>query len=741
LCPAHGSDGARGKGDALPKGHVRVVCVGPGRNPFRETAQSPRNQLEKVVAREFALEQVRNIGIMAHIDAGKTTTTERILYYTGRVHRPGDVDDGATQMDYMEQERERGITITSAATTCTWRGHRINIIDTPGHVDFTAEVERSLRVLDGAVAVFCGVGGVEPQSETVWKQADRYGVPRIAFVNKMDRMGADFRKAVESMVERLDARPLPVNLPIGAEDTFEGVVDLLEMNARILNEEDLGTTYETVSVPDHMVEESEHSRAEMIENLAEVDEELMELFLEETEPTVEQLKAGIRRATLAGELVPVFCGSALKNKGVQKLLDAIVDFLPSPLDRPAIVGTDKEGEEKKIRRPDDEEPFSALAFKILADPFAGRLAFMRVYSGRLEAGKTVLNVNTGKRERIQRLLRMHADKREDLKEVRTGDIVAAVGFKEIRTGDTLALQEKPLLLEAMNFAEPVIYMAIEPKTKADQDKLGEALKAMSDEDPSFQVRKDPDSGQTVIWGMGELHLEIIIDRLRREYNVTCNVGRPQVAYRETVTAETRSRGEFARDLAGKTNFALVELVIAPGAYGTGNTFANEVGEDVIAKEFVPYIETSAKQACETGVLAGYPLVDVAIRLVGGKFDEGESTEMGFRNAAVSALWDGAKAASPALLEPVMSVEITVPADFLGDVTGHLNSRRGRVTGMDQRGNDQVVHAEVPLVEMFGYATQLRSLTQGRGVFSMQLARYEKVPEKIAAEITRLHAGA
>jgi len=693
------------------------------------------------VAREFALEQVRNIGIMAHIDAGKTTTTERILYYTGRVHRPGDVDDGATQMDYMEQERERGITITSAATTCTWRGHRINIIDTPGHVDFTAEVERSLRVLDGAVAVFCGVGGVEPQSETVWKQADRYGVPRIAFVNKMDRMGADFRKAVESMVERLDARPLPVNLPIGAEDTFEGVVDLLEMNARILNEEDLGTTYETVSVPDHMVEESEHSRAEMIENLAEVDEELMELFLEETEPTVEQLKAGIRRATLAGELVPVFCGSALKNKGVQKLLDAIVDFLPSPLDRPAIVGTDKEGEEKKIRRPDDEEPFSALAFKILADPFAGRLAFMRVYSGRLEAGKTVLNVNTGKRERIQRLLRMHADKREDLKEVRTGDIVAAVGFKEIRTGDTLALQEKPLLLEAMNFAEPVIYMAIEPKTKADQDKLGEALKAMSDEDPSFQVRKDPDSGQTVIWGMGELHLEIIIDRLRREYNVTCNVGRPQVAYRETVTAETRSRGEFARDLAGKTNFALVELVIAPGAYGTGNTFANEVGEDVIAKEFVPYIETSAKQACETGVLAGYPLVDVAIRLVGGKFDEGESTEMGFRNAAVSALWDGAKAASPALLEPVMSVEITVPANFLGDVTGHLNSRRGRVTGMDQRGNDQVVHAEVPLVEMFGYATQLRSLTQGRGVFSMQLARYEKVPEKIAAEITRLHAGA
>ncbi len=693
------------------------------------------------MAREVALENVRNIGVMAHIDAGKTTTTERILFYTGRVHRPGDVDDGATQMDYMEQERERGITIQSAATTCTWRDHQINVIDTPGHVDFTAEVERSLRVLDGAVAVFCGVGGVEPQSETVWRQADRYEVPRIAFINKMDRLGADFAAAVQSMVDRLSANPVPLALPIGVEDTFKGAIDLLKMEARIEREDDLGATFETAMIPAEMAEEAELARAEMIEALAEVDEELMELFLEEKEPTIEQVTAAIRRATLAGEIVPVFCGSALKNKGVQKLLDGIVDYLPSPLDRPAITGSGRDGGEEQTREPGDDEPFSALAFKILADPFAGRLAFLRVYSGKLDAGKTVLNVNTGKRERINRLLRMHADKREDLKEARAGDIVAAVGFKEIRTGDTLTVQEHPLLLEAMDFAEPVIYMAIEPKTKADQDKLGDALQSMADEDPSFQVRLDPDSGQTVIWGMGELHLEIMVDRLQREHRVAANVGRPQVAYRETVTTEVRQRGHFERDLAGKTNFAEVELTLAPGDYGTGNTFVNELTKDVIPAEFVPFIENSAKQACETGVLAGYPLVDVSIRLTGGKFEEGESTEMGFRNAAVGALWDGAKSAKPVLLEPVMAVEISVPAEFLGDVTGHLNSRRGRVMGMEQRKSDQIVQAVVPLVEMFGYATQLRSLTQGRGVFSMQLSRYEKVPEKIAVEIMRLHAGA
>ncbi|MCP4574555.1 MAG: elongation factor G [bacterium] len=693
------------------------------------------------MTREVALETIRNIGIMAHIDAGKTTSTERILYYTGRVHRPGNVDDGATQMDYMEQERERGITITSAATFCTWNDHQINIIDTPGHVDFTAEVERSLRVLDGAVAVFCGVGGVEPQSETVWKQADRYGVPRIAFINKMDRLGADFDRAVQSMVERLGARPLPLTLPVGVEDTFRGVVDLLEMNARFEHEDDMGLTYDTEDVPAEMADAAAAARSALVETLADVDEEIAELYLAEDEPTVPQLTAAIRRATLAGVLVPVLCGSALKNKGVQKLLDAIVAYLPSPLDRPAVEGVEAEGVAGGSRRPDDEEPFSALAFKILADPFSGRLAFLRVYSGTFNAGKVVLNVNTGKRERLQRLLRMHAAKREDRESVRTGDIVAAVGFKEIRTGDTLTAQEAPLLLEAMTFADPVIYMAIEPRTKADQDKLGAALRSMEDEDPSFQVRKDPDSGQTVIWGMGELHLEIIIDRLQREHNVACNVGRPQVAYRETVTATVKSRGEYERELGGKTNYARVELAIGPGKSGAGVTFANEAGALEVPAAFVPFIEDSVLQACGTGVLAGYPLVDVDVRLAGGAYDEKESTEMGFRNAAVSALWDGAKAAEPTLLEPLMTVEIAVPADFVGDVTGNLNARRGRVTGMAQRRGDHIIHAEVPLVEMFGYATQLRSLTQGRGVFSMQLSRYEQVPERIAADITRLYAGA
>ena len=692
------------------------------------------------MAREVALSMIRNIGIMAHIDAGKTTTTERILYYTGRVHRPGDVDDGATQMDYMEQERERGITITSAATTCSWRDCRINIIDTPGHVDFTAEVERSLRVLDGAVAVFCGVGGVEPQSETVWKQADTYGVPRIAFINKMDRLGADFDRAVQSMVDRIAAKPLPLQFPIGAEDTFRGAVDLLEMRARIENPDDLGMTFLDEPVPAELQGRMREARGEMLETLAEADDEIMDLYLAEEEISTEQLVAAIRRVTLSGALVPVLCGSSLKNKGVKRLLDAIVDYLPSPLDRPEVVGLNRDGEAGESRRPDDEEPFAALAFKILADPFAGRLAFLRVYSGTLEAGKTVLNVNTGKRERINRLLRIHAEKREDVKETRAGDIVAAVGFKEIRTGDTLTAFEAPLVLDEMTFAEPVIYMAIEPKTKADQDKLGEALTALADEDPSFHVRKDKDSGQTVIWGMGELHLEILIDRLQREHRVACSVGRTQVAYRETITRPVVHTAEYSRDAAGKTNFARVELTLEPGKSGTGVVFANETSENQIPAEFVPFIEDSAVMACETGVLAGYPLTDIAIRLTGGAFEEGESSEMGFRNAAVGALWDGAKDGSPVLLEPVMAVEISTPSDFLGDVTGHLNSKRGRVLGMTQRKSDQVIAAEVPLDSMFGYATSLRSLTQGRGAYSMQLARYDKVPEKIAADMTRLNAG-
>ena len=690
------------------------------------------------------LEKYRNIGIMAHIDAGKTTTTERVLFYSGRVHRPGEVDDGAAQMDYMEQEKERGITITSAATTTSWRDTRINIIDTPGHVDFTAEVERSLRVLDGAVAVFCGVGGVEPQSETVWKQADTYGVPRIAFINKMDRLGADFDRAIKSMVDRLAAKPLPLQFPIGAEDTFRGAVDLLEMRARIENADDLGMTFLDEPVPAELQGRMEEARGAMIETLAEADDEIMDLYigsdLAEDEISTEQLVAAIRRVTLSGALVPVLCGSSLKNKGVKRLLDAIVDYLPSPLDRPEVAGLTTEGEPGEIRRADDEEPFAALAFKILADPFAGRLAFLRVYSGRLEAGKTVLNVNTGKRERINRLLRIHAEKREDVKEARTGDIVAAVGFKEIRTGDTLTAFEAPLVLDEMTFAEPVIYLAIEPKTKADQDKLGEALKALADEDPSFHVRKDKDSGQTVIWGMGELHLEILIDRLQREHKVACNVGRTQVAYRETITKPVVHTAEYTRDAAGKTNFARVELTLEPGKSGTGVAFANEASEGQIPAEFVPFIEDSAVMACETGVLAGYPLTDISIRLTGGAFEEGESSEMGFRNAAVNALWDGAKDADPVMLEPIMAVEISTPSDFLGDVTGHLNSQRGRVLGMTQRKSDQVVTAEVPLDSMFGYATSLRSLTQGRGAYSMQLARYDKVPEKIAAEMTRLNAG-
>lgn len=687
---------------------------------------------------------IRNIGIMAHIDAGKTTTTERILYYTGRVHRPGDVDDGATQMDYMEQERERGITITSAATTCSWRDCRVNIIDTPGHVDFTAEVERSLRVLDGAVAVFCGVGGVEPQSETVWKQADTYGVPRIAFINKMDRLGADFGRAVQSMVDRLAAKPLTLQIPIGVEDGFRGAVDLLEMRARVENPDDLGMTFLDESIPAELRGKAQEARAEMIETLAEADDEIMDLYIGSDEAgediPLDLLVAAIRRVTLSGDLVPVLCGSSLKNKGVRRLLDAIVDYLPSPLDRPEVVGLSKDGKTDEARRPDDAEPFAALAFKILADPFAGRLAFLRVYSGVLEAGKTVLNVNTGKRERINRLLRIHAEKREDVKEARTGDIVAAVGFKEIRTGDSLTAFEAPLVLDEMTFAEPVIYMAIEPRTKADQDKLGAALTALADEDPSFHVRRDKDSGQTVIWGMGELHLEILIDRLQREHKVACNVGRTQVAYRETITKPVVYTAEYTRDAAGKTNFARVELTLEPGRSGTGVVFANETSESQIPAEFVPFIEDSAVMACETGVLAGYPLTDISIRLTGGAFQEGESSEMGFRNAAVNALWDGAKDANPVLLEPVMAVEISTPSDFLGDVTGHLSSRRGRVLGMTQRKGDQVIAAEVPLDSMFGYATSLRSLTQGRGAYSMQLARYDKVPEKIAADMTRLNAG-
>jgi elongation factor G len=694
------------------------------------------------VSRQVNLENVRNIGIMAHIDAGKTTTTERVLFYSGRVHRPGEVDDGAAQMDYMEQEKERGITITSAATTTSWRDTRINIIDTPGHVDFTVEVERSLRVLDGAVAVFCAVGGVEPQSETVWKQADKYAVPRIAFINKMDRLGADFDRAVAMMRDRLGARPVAVTIPIGAEDGFEGIIDLRTMSARVYRDE-LGTEWVDTDVPESLRAVAEKGRAALLEAVAEVDEDVMELFLADQDPGFDLLMRGLRRGTIEDKLVPVFCGSSLKNKGVQALMDGIVDLLPSPLDRPAIVGIDPASGEAEERAPGDDVPFSALVFKIVADQHAGSLAFLRVYSGQLEAGKTALNVNTGKRERVQRMFRMHANKREELKETSTGDIIAVVGPKELRTGTSLTDLDHPVLLEEMTFPEPVIYVAIEPRTKADGEKLEAALKSLSFEDPTFQVKIDPESGQTVIWGMGELHLEIIGDRLKREFNVQCNVGRPQVAYRETITEKGVSTFERKRDPeSGHGNYALVKLALAPGAEGTGVVYTAAAGlSDRLPAEFLTAIENGVRMACDTGILAGYALVDLAVELRDAVMVEGESTEADFAYAATEALWNGARDAKPALLEPVMDVEVVVPEQYLGDVSGHLSSRRAKINGMEQQRLDRVVHATVPLIEMFGYATQLRSLTQGRGVYTMQLARYERVPPKIAANLTRHYVGA
>jgi len=692
------------------------------------------------VARKDKLERIRNIGIMAHIDAGKTTTTERILYYTGRVHVPGEVHEGSAQMDYMEQEKERGITITAAATTCSWRGHRVNIIDTPGHVDFTVEVERSLRVLDGAVAVFCAVGGVEPQSETVWRQADKYRVPRIAFINKMDRLGADFDRAVAMIRERLGANPVPVQLPVGSGDEFRGVVDLVTMQARFPHAEDLGATYDDVPVPEEMADRAREARARLIEAVADVDETVMELFLEEEEPTPQQLIAGLRAGTLSGSLVPVLCGSAFKNNGVQKLLDAIVDYLPSPLDMPPVRGwRPKDGAEEE-RAVSDDEPLSAIAFKIMTDPYVGRLAFIRLYSGTLKAGGVALNTVTGRKERISKILLMHANKREEIAEARTGDIVAIVGFKKIRTGDTLAALDRPILLERMEFPEPVVFVAIEPKTKADQDKLEEVLEALSDEDPTFQVRRDPETGQTIISGMGELHLEILTERMQRDFRVGVNVGKPQVAYRETITRVAEKELRFEHQSAGRTQVAHVVLRVAPAERGAGTGFRNEVSPEVLPEPFASAVETSVLQACGSGILAGYPLVDVEIALTGGSFDEELSTEFAFQAAGAEALRQAVQRAGPVLLEPVMSVEVVVPADYLGDVTGHLNTKRGRIQGMEPRGDVQVVTAEVPLSEMFGYATQVRSLTQGRASYTMQFARYDVVPERIASEIIQRYMG-
>ncbi|WP_227764106.1 elongation factor G [Zhaonella formicivorans] len=692
------------------------------------------------MARQFPLEKTRNIGIMAHIDAGKTTTTERILFYTGRVHKIGEVHDGAATMDWMVQEQERGITITSAATTCQWRNHRINIIDTPGHVDFTVEVERSLRVLDGAVAVFCSVGGVEPQSETVWRQADKYGVPRIAYINKMDRVGADFFRGVNMIKERLGANPVPVQLPIGAEDTFKGVVDLVT-NKAIIYIDDLGTKSEATDIPEDMQGLAAEYREKLLEAVAESDEELMMKYLEGEELTEEEIKRGIRKATIAVKMIPVLCGSSFKNKGVQPLLDAVVDYLPSPVDVPAIRGIDPASGAERHRESSDNEPFSALAFKIMADPYVGKLTFFRVYSGILKSGSYVFNSTKEKRERIGRILQMHANHREEISEVYTGDIAAAVGLKDTTTGDTLCDEQNPIILESMQFPEPVIDVAIEPKTKADQEKMGIALQKLSEEDPTFRIRTDTETGQTIISGMGELHLEIIADRLLREFKVDATVGRPQVAYKETIKGTTKAEGKFVRQSGGRGQYGHVWLEIEPLERGQGYEFVNKIVGGVIPKEYIPAVDAGVREAMENGVLAGYPTIDVRVTLYDGSYHEVDSSEMAFKIAGSIGFKNGAKKANPVILEPIMKVEVHVPDEYMGDVIGDINSRRGRIEGMEPRAGAQIIRGYVPLSEMFGYATDLRSRTQGRGSYVMQFSHYDEVPKNIAEEIIAKRQGA
>ncbi|HPT87573.1 MAG TPA: elongation factor G [Bacillota bacterium] len=686
------------------------------------------------MSRKYPLDKVRNIGIMAHIDAGKTTTTERILFYTGKTHRLGEVHDGAATMDWMVQEQERGITITSAATTCEWKGHNINIIDTPGHVDFTMEVERSLRVLDGAVAVFCSVGGVEPQSETVWRQADKYGVPRIAFINKMDRVGADFFRGVDMIRTRLGANPLPIQIPIGSEDTFRGVVDLVTKKA-VIYTDDLGTQSAETDVPEDLVDTVEEYRTKMIEAVAELDEELMMKYLEGEELTEAEIRAGIRKGTLATKFTPVLCGSAFKNKGVQLLLDAVVYYLPSPVDLPPVKGT-AVGDNQTVleRKSADDEPFAALAFKIMADPYVGKLAFFRVYSGTLKSGSYVLNSTKNKRERFGRLLKMHANYREDIDMVSAGDIAAVVGLKDISTGDTLCDEKNPIVLESMEFPDPVIDIAIEPKTKADQDKLGLSLARLAEEDPTFKVRIDHETGQTVISGMGELHLEIIVDRLLREFKVEANVGKPQVAYRETIRTKVQAEGKFVRQSGGRGQYGHVWLELEPLEPGTGFVFENKIVGGVVPKEYIAPVEAGIREAMQSGVLAGYPVVDVKATLFDGSYHEVDSSEMAFKVAASMAFKEGSKKANPVILEPIMKVEITTPEEYMGDIMGDFNSRRGRIEGMEMRAGAQVIRGHVPLSEMFGYATNLRSISQGRASYSMQFSHYEEVPRNIADEI-------
>ncbi|BCW97636.1 MAG: elongation factor G [Armatimonadota bacterium] len=690
--------------------------------------------------RKFPLEKVRNIGIAAHIDAGKTTTTERILFYAGRIHRMGEVHDGAATMDWMEQEQERGITITSAATACEWRGHQINIIDTPGHVDFTVEVERSLRVLDGAVAVFSAVEGVQPQSETVWRQANRYNVPRICFVNKMDRVGADFFKVVQRIRERLGSNAVPVQLPIGQESEFVGIVDLVKMNAVIYGD-DLGVKMETVEIPAEMRDQAEEWREKLYESLAEVDDHLMERYLEGHPATQEELVAAVRQATIRGTAVPVLCGTAFKNKGVQLLMDAIVDFLPSPVDIGPVSGVHPRTGETITREPSDSAPFAALAFKVMSDPYVGRLTFFRVYSGTLDKGAQVYNASREKRERIGRILRMHANHREDVDKVYAGDIVAAVGLNEAGTGDTLCDANNPILLESITFPEPVISVAIEPKTKADQEKMGVALQRLSAEDPTFRTYTDEETGQTIIAGMGELHLEIIIDRLFREFKVEANHGRPQVAYREAITKPARAEGRFVRQTGGRGQYGHVVLEVEPLEPGQGFVFENAIVGGVVPKEYIPAVEAGVREALDTGALAGYPIVDIKVRLVDGSYHEVDSSEMAFKIAGSMGLKECVRQAAPVIKEPVMSVEVITPEENLGDVIGDLNSRRGRIDGIEAGpANTQVIRAYVPLAEMFGYATTLRSMTQGRASYTMEPSHYEEVPKALASELLAKYQG-
>jgi elongation factor G len=688
------------------------------------------------------LSKLRNIGIMAHIDAGKTTTTERILYYTGRTHKMGEVHEGAAVMDWMEQEQERGITITSAATACEWNGHRINILDTPGHVDFTVEVERSLRVLDGAIALFDSVAGVEPQSETVWRQADKYRVPRIAYINKMDRTGADFNAAVETMRNRLGANPLPIQLPIGQEADFKGVVDLVTERALVWADE-LGTEWEQQEIPADMADAAHEARTHLIEACADYDDELLEAYLGEEEISPERIKKALRQATLDIKVTPVLCGSSFKNKGVQPLLDAVLDYLPSPLDVPPVTGIEpsKDGEGREAERPADvNAPFAALAFKVMADPYVGKLTYFRVYSGRLEAGAKVLNATTGRTERIGRVLEMHANHREEREDIQAGDIVAGVGLKQTATGDTLCDPNAPIKLETIEFPEPVISVSIEPKTKADQEKLGSSLARLAEEDPTFQVRSDEETGQTLISGMGELHLEVIVDRLLREFKVDANVGRPQVAYRETVRQPvSKIEGRFVRQTGGRGQYghAVIDLEPAPNE---GFDFVNKIKGGSIPSEFIPAVEQGIEEALETGVKAGYPMVDVRVTLTDGSYHDVDSSEMAFKIAGSMALQEAARRAKPVLLEPIMSVEVVTPEDFMGDVIGDLNRRRGRIEGMEPRGNTQVIRAFVPLAQMFGYATDLRSQTQGRATYTMQFDHYAEMPSALAEEVTESRSG-